>query len=111
MGQTCLVGAFQQPGTEMRRHLQRGIYDLAGEIVEGGRIKIRRLPLPNSPRVFARRVRPSRRLWDEKLRKLVGYRRMREVRREQAAVKAMAKDLAVQNFENEGGHVILPNAK
>ncbi|MDZ4403172.1 fatty acid desaturase [Prosthecobacter sp.] len=51
------------------------------------------------------------RLWDEKLRKLVGYRRMREVRREQAAAKAQAKDLAVQNFENEGGHVIQPNAK
>ncbi|MFN0078580.1 MAG: fatty acid desaturase [Prosthecobacter sp.] len=46
------------------------------------------------------------RLWDENLRKLVGYRHMREVRREQAAAKAApAKDLAVQTFENEGGHV------
>ena len=51
------------------------------------------------------------RLWDEKLRKLVGYRRMREVRREQAAAKAAPDKLAVQNFENEGGYVLPPDAK
>ncbi|HBJ84430.1 MAG TPA: fatty acid desaturase [Verrucomicrobiales bacterium] len=50
------------------------------------------------------------RLWDEKLNKLVGYRRMREVRREQAAAKtAPDKNLAVQTFENEGGHVPPPD--
>lgn len=41
------------------------------------------------------------RLWDEQNRKLVGYRHMREVRREQAA---QDKTKAVQSFENEGGH-------
>jgi omega-6 fatty acid desaturase (delta-12 desaturase) len=45
------------------------------------------------------------RLWDEQLNKLVGYRRMREVRREQAAARAAQdKIAAVQSFENEGGH-------
>jgi fatty acid desaturase len=50
------------------------------------------------------------RLWDEQLNKLVGYRRMREVRREQAAAKAAQdkKVAAVQSFENEGGHPITP---
>jgi omega-6 fatty acid desaturase (delta-12 desaturase) len=46
------------------------------------------------------------RLWDEKLNKLVGYRHMRQVRREQAAAKAAQQDqtTAKQPFDNEGGH-------
>ena len=52
------------------------------------------------------------RLWDEQLNKLVGYRRMREVRREQAAAKAVqGEKAAVQNFENEGGHVATPEKR
>lgn len=46
------------------------------------------------------------RLWDEKLNKLVGYRHMRQVRREQAAAKAAQQDQNTtgRRCDDEGGH-------